>query len=404
MWLPQVHDVSFASRGTMGRSSRLGWTSAWGSRMQRTRHRQTRGMAQGLDLPRSSPAAAMLVGEQRRWLEAAGLAEPATRSLALAAGLSYWHSACRFRHREQTTIVEACMCGLRQPSMSHLLWTCAATLDLRMQQQIYAPADRAADRLMVCVLPEEPPPLQANDGADRAIVESLAGRLLEQATGPWVVAIDGGAVHRTAAWAVHFAGVGGHAGLCCGEGGTAFEAELAALEVTLSAVAAAARRSPPLRPGTLLVLYDCQGAWAAFARPRPLLARWGLQRAAQVAAAACAAVGVGIEGWWVPSHGKRPSGWRPPAHLTADEARGFNALADAGATAALACVPGSARGRWAAALRLAEARCGSWLRHAALVHGRYSAYLGEAGAVRPDDADSEDVLIADLVRGGGQPL
>lgn len=373
------------------------------SRMQRTRHRQVRGMAKGLDLPRPSPEVAMLVGVQRRWLEAAGLADPATRSLALATGLSYWHSACRFRQLEQVTIVEACMCGRRQPSMSHLLWTCAATRDLRLQAQICVPADRAADRLLVCTLPEEPPPLPADEDSDRAIVVTLAGRLLAQAEGPWVIAVDGGAAHRTAAWSVHFAGVGGHAGLCSGEGGAAFDAELMALEVALSAVAAAARRSPPSRPGALLVLYDCKGVWAAFVRPRPLLARWGIQRAAQAAAVACAEAGIVVEGWWVPSHGKGSAGWRPPAQLTADAARELNAHADAGASAVLARIPGSARGRWACALREAESRCGAWLRLATLVHGRYYAYLRAAGAASQEAQDSEDVPIADLVRVGDLP-
>mmetsp|Transcript_73486 Transcript_73486/g.212659 ORF Transcript_73486/g.212659 Transcript_73486/m.212659 type:complete len:1325 (-) Transcript_73486:89-4063(-) len=252
---------------------------------------------------------------------------PGRRSLALAAGPSYWSAACRHRLSDNDA-ASRCPCGAAFPSFSHLIWCCPVA---PAASRPALPRHRAAERLGI----EYVPPCPGLEPQDRLVEDHIAA----VAAAPpdiRVWATDGSATPDfvAAAFAIVSRGfvVSGRVPF---DDQSPYLAEVFALYVLIAGIV---RRAVP---GAQLVLADCSAALDFVRRrgrcpERPLL--WEMF-AVQLRIASLGGISFAFE--WVPAHGRRPE-WSPvsaPAVvLGSGPARELNDMADEAARAALARV------------------------------------------------------------------
>lgn len=165
-------------------------------RVWKPRRRADPGLATGLVLPCPNRLHLPVMDAQKQALSVPfSTTTSLERQVVYATGITAWHAAKR-----HDIPAPACLCGLPEPSMPHVLWKCEA---LRHERDS---ANTREERLLAMVVPPDPRPLQLAAAIPKPpeALKTLIGDLLHT----WLtdkvlfLATDGGARTGCAAWAV----------------------------------------------------------------------------------------------------------------------------------------------------------------------------------------------------------
>ena len=351
-------------------------------------------IAIGMRPPPPPTGSAPVISEHRRVAQDP-LSNVVERTAALGSGTSVWHCLANkyIVGRADKTHLEKCMCGLRMPSMPHLLWTCESTAHLR--HHIELPQNRGEERLLCKTLPLAPPPycstMQAptNPPTMRAWLLKLDW-ICENGHAVLPIGTDGGAKAGCAA--------GGCATLrdsyalpMEGEDAAPLAAEMYAIMHLLSTLLLCCDNLTQ-RLGDVqrrvIVVSDCKPAWslatAARLNSRAADSRWKVVQRLNRTLRLLPENDFSIEFSWVPSHDKTIL---PHRELGEAYMRDLNKAADTCVTDALRiALDASGRGTW----EMYRQQACNWskraLAHAAdvgLQHRQYLEQLAEAAGSRP---------------------
>lgn len=260
--------------------------------------------------------------------------------------------------------------------MSHLLWQCPATRDLRCD--IRPPKDRGEDRMLAVSVPNAPLAENYDEEIDHLNKEEVQSLIDSLPSERMIIATDGGSKHGHAAWAIA-TNDGDTTGDTLGLNCTPYRAELEAARMAIKAVSTRFERDLTEDKGRqICIIMDCQSVIdilteASIQGECATLIdelRGGLHRIRKA--------GGHPHLCWVPSHDKKTK--KPlvyPNGITEKQARELNARADAAATRTLKARAGSQR----TAHFCAEEAATTWSRDAlelaTRVKERYIAYLAK---------------------------
>jgi hypothetical protein len=275
-------------------------------------------LAQGLDLP--APPDNFCPQLQAHREAAVTTGSFLWRRIACGAGFHTWETTAKFRTKAP------CLCGKELPSTAHLVWTCEATADLRIQMDVRAPAHRAEERLLVSgtgpppvmhvatehlVAPPDPALVRmlrkeaGHDDSKHALVDTKnldpvpKGKIL-------ILATDGSSEHNVATWAVSSTRSVVSAQVK-GDDGSPFKAELEGLRQLAVCLAEA-----KIRNTEIWVFVDCTAAIDIMQARSPPLYMWALWSSFRNSMGALAHFKSQMHLVWVPSHGKQRTGWGTP--------------------------------------------------------------------------------------------
>ncbi|CAE7376592.1 unnamed protein product [Symbiodinium sp. KB8] len=308
-------------------------------------HRNTPGLAVGLDLPKpGSRVRFAFEGHRKAYTQARDAAQ---QRAALATGGTGWHYRAKLRGEGVAT----CMCGQTWPSRAHLVWTCPILAHDR--GHLVQPMNRAEERLFGRSIAEYPPAPSAHTASPQPALAAFFAAAAQDAILDIDMATDGSSQ----------SGVGAHAIVCeipevtisaadDAEDQAAFRMELQAVCEVLVALATTAP------PRTLRLLVDCDAVGKAIRRRT-----------------------CGPRAWHVLADHRKQREWAPEAPLTSDFCRRLNQSADDAANQLRRRrLAGSERAAWADALQTATSEECDAVLFAASAARRLEAHLCTANS------------------------
>jgi hypothetical protein len=404
------------------------------------------GFARGMDLSAPGEGAVPVLEAHVKHLHEIGKHLNGEWSLAYATGLTGWQRAHRatiderikaadllreqYRSLDKEDLVASisdravceervrpapvCMCGDREPSMAHLLWTCSETRVRREGCRLRKPVNTAEERLLCscvqaeCPAPEEPimEDIRYMEDVDAVVADELdAASIAERCA---VLATDSGAKDGLCTIAV--ASGQGIAGAQLKQTEpTAADGELWALVALLHIIARVASQKGLECEVTMHLFTDSLSSLLVIeARIAPVF-RYKLWQLASEAIQSARSHKVCVRLWWVPSHNKPWTKRLPPAEVGMARARALNDKADKECEKRLkALVRSTAESR---KLRSAEEnKAKEWSRKAlslgVKVWSDFTTWLASRGthgdasvsasAAEPEPAEHQDAWDADL--------
>ena len=319
-------------------------TRVW-TNLSRRRNGQAGNTACGLDcLP---PVARRRYFPQTHALLGECLDDNLDRMLSIMGGVDVWHAMPKAQVQRR-----ACVCGLHEPSMAHLLWNCDAFASMRLEHDVRLPLDRAEERLLLTSLPLFPAPSSYQPGRyelEDSVLYALRNAWNDRVS-EFVVATDGGSKHQAGSFGIVFADTNSImnsrsiGGSLRNEDQGSFAAEAWAVFQAMSALQVFFAEHE--WTGNILWLLDCHAVLSLLLQDSLSFTFFARHHAVRQILQQLNRRGITFDFCWVPSHGKDVPGWSPPVSLSQRDAQRINAEADQAASRALALVQQSARADW----------------------------------------------------------